>query len=214
MSNDNPSTALPGESGGTSTDGQENASQDVEQLSSILAKATGRNFQSDEDAIKAVKDTFDYVGKVGKYKTQIEKLESKHGGEKGLISFMENSIKEQQPAAATQQDLGFVSKEQYETDNFFSKNPLYAEHRTLIESVSKATGKSLTEALELPALKTVFDKVKGFDENQKSKSILHTNPRLGAAVDRMTSANDAMKKGNINAASSLATKAVMEAFEQ
>jgi hypothetical protein len=152
------------------------------------------------------------VGKVGKYKPQIDKLESKFGGEKGLQTFMENAIQEQTQAAQPSVDSNFVSKEQYERDNFFSQNPSYAEHRPIIDAMQKATGKSLKEVVDLPELKSVLEKVKGYDENQKSKSILHTNPRLGAAVDRMTSANDELKKGNLESASSLATKAVMEAF--
>lgn len=109
----------------------------------------------------------------------------------------------------------FISKDQYDTDMFYSKNTEYnnPDIRTVIDSMAKAEGKRPSEVVNSEAFKNVFGKVKGYDESQSLKSVLESNPRLAGSRDKFTQAQEAMKAGNTQSAEELATRAVMEAYE-
>lgn len=222
MSEDNPSKTVPDGQGVSPTEGSENANSPSISLKD-LAEATGKTFQKPEDAIKAIKDTKDYVGKVGKYQPYIEKLEAKHGGEKGVQKFMEDVLNGAQPQAQQPQaqqaqpqvdSSKFVSREQYETDTFYAQHPELQPFRTVIDSVKQSTGKPLTEVVTLPDVKGLVEKASKFDEQEKSKSVLHTNPRLGSAVTKLEEAQEAHSKGDVATATTKAVDAVLEAFEK
>lgn len=108
----------------------------------------------------------------------------------------------------------FISKEQYEQDMFYSKNPHFdkPEIRTVINSMATTQGKSPRDVVESDTFKAIFDKVKGYDESQNLKTVLATNPRLVASGDKLNQATEAMNQGRKSIAEDLATKAVMEAY--
>lgn len=109
----------------------------------------------------------------------------------------------------------FISKEQYEQDMFYSKNPHYdkPEIRTIVDSIAKTQGKHPREVVESDTFKAIFDKVRGYDESQNLKTVLATNPRLVASGDKLNQAAEAIKQGRKETAENLATKAVMEAYD-
>lgn len=185
------------------------ADSEVVSIKDILAEELGKEFPSDESALKAVKDTFSYVGKVGKYRPHIEKLESKYGGEKETIKFMEEIINGNEQKT----DDKFISREQYDTDTFFAKNSKLEPHRKVIEALKTSTGKPLQEVVELPELKGLVDKALAYDEFEESKSVLKSNPRLGQASDKISQAREAASSGDMSSARKSAVAAVMEAYE-
>lgn len=200
-----------------STDGQETDS--TVGVKDALSKALGKDFKDDATALKAVKDTFNYVGKAGKFLPYIEQLQEKYGGEKNVIELMEELTKTDAPEAKEVSqpkvdESKFVSREQYEADTFFSKRPELEPHRELLDALRSKTGKSLSEAAELPSFKNVFEKVKAYEETQNSKSVLHTNPRLGQAVDKVSKSRTALSEGRVAEATETAVDAVLDAFER
>lgn len=185
---------------------------EVVALKDIMSKELGKNFATDEEALKAVKDTFNYVGKVGKYSPYIEKLEAQKGGEANVTKLMEQ-LTNPQPEVKPEGNPQFVSKQQYETDTFFAKHSELEPHRELLEALSTKHGKTLGETSELPAFKSVFEKVQAHDAGEKSKSVLHTNPRIGQVTNKLSEAKDAAVAGNYAKANSSAVGAVLDAFE-
>lgn len=149
-----------------------------------LNKYLGKNYKDKATALKSVKDTFSYVGKKVEVKKDVD------------LS-------------------GYISKDQYETDMFYSKNPEYESSsvRAVIDSMAKAEGKKPAEIVQSENFKTIFGKVKGYDESQSVKSVLESNPRLASSRDKMSQAGEAMRAGNKLSAEELATRAVMEAYE-
>lgn len=148
-----------------------------------LNEYLGKNYPNKESALKSIKDTFSYVGKKIEKATDVD--ESK-----------------------------FISKEQYERDMFFSKNPDYDKPsvKTVLEAISKSQGLSIVDAAQTEAFKEVFGAVKGFSESQQLKSVLESNPRLASTKSKLSQANDAQNKGDLESARTLATKAVLEAY--
>lgn len=192
-----------------STDGI-GADLEIVSIKDILAEELGKEFPSDEAALKAVKDTFSYVGKVGKYRPAIEKLESKYGGEKETIKFMEEIIGRDEQKI---DESKFISREQYETDTFFAKNSNLEQHRRVIEALRVSTGKPLQEVAELPEFKGLVEKASAYDKFEESKSVLRSNPRLGQVSDKISQAREALSKGDTNTAQDAAVAAVLGAYE-
>lgn len=194
----------------------------VVEFKDIVNTELNRNYPTNEEAIKAVRETFKYVGKVGKVLPLMEKLQTNFGGEANVIKFMEDALTKKDPIVETPKpevpqlkeapEGKFVSKEQYEADMFYSKNPQLEENKVLIDALKKANpNKSFAEVMDMPEVKGIFDKAKGYDENEKNKSVLRSNPRLGLATDKITKAREASAKGDASA-NTLATESVIEAY--
>jgi len=221
MENLNPEDTLPGGEDIAPSDGQGSESEVVE-LKDILKSALGKEFPDNESALKSIKDTYSFVGKAGWYKKAVDAVATAKGlDEKGAVKYiMENLPQEplpQTPAPQVEQPAvdqnKFISREQYENDMFFSKNPDLEPHRALLSDLQKATNKSLSEVVQSDAFKGIYDKAKAHDEFEKSKSVLMSNPRLGQVQDKMTQAREAVKRGDTNTARANAVGAVLDAFE-
>lgn len=108
----------------------------------------------------------------------------------------------------------FISREQYESDMFYSKNPELnsPEIREMIDAMAKAQGIKPQDVVNKDSFKAVFSKVKGYDESQSMKSVLESNPRLSSSRDSLTQAREEASKGNTAKAEELAVKAVMDAY--
>jgi len=105
----------------------------------------------------------------------------------------------------------FVSRAELEEMRFFDKRPDLEPYRDVIKGI-KGQGETLEQAVNKDAFKLLFEKAKKADEFEKSRSVLETNPRLGQAVDKLSTAKKALSDGNINQANDAATAAVLEAF--
>lgn len=157
-------------------------------IKDVLAQTLGKEFPTDEAALKAVKDTFSYVGK-----------------------------RKEQIAAEMKQESNvdtskFISREEFEELNFFKENPEVAPFKAFVNAVKKETGKSYAEVLNSDEVKGVLEKVKAYNEFEKSKSVLSSNPRLGQVTDKMSKAREAAKSAP-SVAGQFVAEAVIDAFE-
>lgn len=69
---------------------------------------------------------------------------------------------------------------------FFKDHPELASYRKAYEKV----GGNPEEFFNSEEFKPIFEKAKGFDENQKLKSVLISNPRLAQTKDALTKARE------------------------
>ena len=145
----------------------------------------GKNFKDKESALKSLKDTFSYVGK--KTEDITPKIDPNQ----------------------------FISREQYETDMFYSRNAEYStpEVREVIDAMAKAKGMSPKDVVNSDTFKAVFSKVKGYDDSQSLRSVLETNPRLASTRDSFTKGAEHVQSGNKDAGEALITKAVLESLK-
>ena len=161
-----------------------------------INSALGQNFTTKEAAIKSWKDTNSYVG------MKTEDIEKR---------VMEKV------QATNRTDTLAKELEEMRKERFYDKNPQYADPS--IRAIIEATGKNPAEAVELPAFKDVFSKVSGYDESQKLRTVLESNPRITSSRDALTKARE-MQQSNPLAQGrdreemeALATKAVMDLIQ-
>ena len=180
---------LAGEDDVASTDGDKAVDniESKESIKDILGEELGKDFKTDEAALKAVKDTFSYVGK------------------------KKEDIKDEVKQEAPTDD--FVSRKEFEEATFYAKHPEYEPYKGIIGALKNATENTLDEVVKADDFKAVYEKATAHDESEKSKSVLQTNPRLGKVTDKMTQAKEAAAKGDTTAAKDLAVAAVIEAYE-
>ena len=182
----------------------------VGSVAQTLGKALGKNFPDDATALKAVRDTFNYVGSAGKAMKAIEKL----GLNPDKVLSGEAEVKAQVPTSTPQVDPSkFVDRETYLRDTFYSKNPQYASSQRIIDSYAQVNGISHEEAVKSQDLAPLFEKVHGYDDIQSKKSVLESNPRLGAITDKVHKARELKQAGDYTQAGDVATSAVLDAYD-
>lgn len=163
----------------------------VVSIKDVLSEHLGKDFPDDETALKAVKDTFSYVGKAGQEVKELKnKLASLKPENLNRVEELERAIKETQ---------------------FYADNPDYKPYKDIINSFK---GQTPDEVVNSEAFKTVFGKMKSYDESEKSKSVLSSNPRLGQITDKMSQAREAQSKGNADMAAKFAVDAIADAYDQ
>jgi len=177
MENENNPAEANTDEAGTSTEADANVSSVG--IRETINQATGRDYKTDEDAIKGIKETNSYVGKVGKYKDAINDLEQKQGGEAEAIEYLASLSKD---VADTDQptDPNKALSEQVEQlteANFLTANPELASHLDTIKDLRK-DGETLEQTVERK--KELFSTLATQAKNQDSKSIIHSNNRTVA----------------------------------
>lgn len=145
-----------------------NVSADGLTLSEINA-TLGKNFPTKEAALKSFKDTFSYVGK------KVEDVKRE------VLSEVKTDERLNQLA-------GELAEERKE--RFYDRNPQYGSLRTIIEKI----GGNPVEVVNSEEFKGIYEKVSGYDETQKLKTVLESNPRLSSSRDSLTKARE-MSKG-------------------
>jgi hypothetical protein len=163
----------------------------------VLAQTLGKDFTDDETALKAVKDTFSYVGEYGKLKPLIEK----HGGVEAVIKKMEEpTIVEnpvETPAAApapatNQPQLDEVMKTVKDL-SFYTEHPELKPYKDVIS----AMGSDPEKVVESEVFKKVIEPLKSRDEADASKSVLHSTSRVAdVSPDYQEDMDKAIKSGN------------------
>lgn len=96
---------------------------------------------------------------------------------------------------------------------FYKDNPQYADAnvRALIDKL----GTSPSEVVASPEFKAVFEKAKGFDDSQKLRTVLDSNPRLATSRDALTKAVEMRKAGaSTDAISDLVAEAVLGTLDK
>lgn len=198
------------EGGGEADKPQEDVS-----LKDKLGNALGKEFPDDETALKAVKDTFNYVGEIG----NIKELKSAMGqlqkvfdtDQRGVLNKVEEIVKT--GGTGKIDPTKFVAKDEFDRSNFYLNNPDYKPYTRLVETYQKANPeKSREEIAEMDDFKEDFEKIKAHDEAEKSKSVLRSSPRLGKVTDKISEAREAINKGDQSTAEEKAVDAVIDAY--
>lgn len=188
---------LAGDQGSPSSDGSSagNSSISLEEMSTIL----GKEFKDKDTALKSVKDTYNYVGKAGELNSSMKKLTTELGmDEDRVLSTLKSMSDNPTPAPTSEGQAtpvdpdGFVSKDQYDTDMFYSQRSELVPYRDVIGALAAKDGKPLAEVVESDAFKNIYAKVSGFDEIQSKKSVLESNPRLSSASDKLSESKEAL----------------------
>lgn len=165
MTDNNNSQSVPGDAQLTSAEGGENVGStdtlSLAELNSIL----GRNFTDKPSALKALKDTQDFVGK---RKEDIAKELQTASATTGTSQSTAASAPEN---VASKQELNEVKARL-----FFSENPQYKGYESLISRM----GGDPAEVVQSKEFQDVFEKVKVADEVAQKKSIVSSSPRLAA----------------------------------
>ena len=154
-----------------------------------LNEALGKEYPNKETALKSIKDTFSYTGmKKEQIRAELAKEMSIDDLSKKMSS-LEGQLRDA---------------------NFYADNPQYKPYKAQIEKF----GSNPSDVVKDPVFLDMFKKVSAFDETEKSKSVLHNNPRLGKMTDKMTEAKQALSSGNQAKAEDDAVSAVLSAFER
>lgn len=144
----------------------------------------GKQFKDKESAIKAIKDTFSYVGK------KVDQVEAE----------LKNN--------------GFISKRELEEIMFYRDNAEFAANKDIIDAYATKFGISPAEAVKSSALSGLLAKASKADAYENNQSVIESNPRLVATKSNLDKAKDlAFKKGGSDQMQSLVAKAVLDAYE-
>ncbi len=125
----------------------------------------GKDFKDKGSALKAIKDTFSYVGK------KREDIVKEVSGDTSHLASELKQIKE---------------------NLFYKENPELAEHRALISKL----GDNPEVVAGSPEFQAIFSKAKGYDESQKLRTVLESNPRITASRDNISKAKDLLENPN------------------
>ncbi len=188
-------------------------------LHEAAGKILGKEFPDVASAAKAMKDTFGYVGKAGEAIKLVESVMTAKSFKtpKEAYDFINASlqppkevVKEEKQEIDTSK---FVSREEFDKKDFYANHPELKGHEKLVETYVKANpGISRDDILKMDDVKETL----GTLSSVKQKSILHSDSKVTIAQSKMEEARNKMADGkpvDIEEAKSLATKAVMEAFD-
>lgn len=134
----------------------------VEQTALSLAELNqflGKEFTDKESALKAIKDTFGFVGK------------RKEDIEKEVRASLAGSTPAPSPAPSSDSKV-----QSLEEEVFYLKNPQFKGY----EAIIKKMGSNPAEVVESTEFKTIFEKGAIADEVARTKSVAPSNSRLGA----------------------------------
>lgn len=152
-----------------------------------LEQATGKKFPSKEAALKSIQDTNAYVGKK----------------KEDIITEVKSSFADNAQLAGIETELATLRKEMWYKDN-----PEFAQYRKQIDKI----GGNPAEVIAKEEFKELFEKARGFDENQKLKTVLDTNPRIAVSRDNLAKAKEAQKAGNTDETNANVAEAVRSAY--
>lgn len=189
MEEDNLTTeSLPDEAQNVPSPGGQVAESEVASLKDVLNTALGKDFPSDEAALKAVKDTFSFVGKKTEPQAQTPVVDSEIANK---VSTLEKQL---------QETMFYAQNPDYNNDDF--------------KKMVALSGKTPADLVQTSEFKEQYDKIKAYNEIEKSKSVLQSNSRLGQVTDKFTQAKEAIQSGNQQAANEAAVSAVLEAYPE
>lgn len=181
----------PADGSGAGSDADE-----VLEVKDLVKNLTGKEFPTNEAAIKSLQDTYKWGSelsqKVKTLETENEQLKTAGAATPEL--------------AKTVADLARTVQE----GAFYQQHPEF--NTPAIKALITDMGGNPSEVIQKDSFKAAAAALKTTSEMDASKSVLHTNPRLGQVQDTMTKAQDALKTGNDVAAGDAATQAVMDAF--
>ena len=166
-----------------------------------------KNFKSPEDLAKSYSEATKKIGEQGNQIKELqEKIENVIGDNKENLGAQLENLK------------GELSREK-----FYQANPEYDT-----PEVRKILGTDPNKSLEDGTIKSATEKIVEASKQEKSRSVLHSNPRLGQVQDKMgkakeglKGATEALKSGNVAEANRLsegannsAVNAVLDAYSE
>jgi len=181
-------------------------------LYKVLGETLGKDFKSDEAALKSIKDTQQMVGKVGKYSKALKTLENKLGGDQELAKNLnaqafETEVKPESP----EKEVKEISvEEQVQDILFYKENPKLVPYKKIIEGLKSDTAPSAYDVLKLDEFKPFSD----FAGKQDEKSVIMSKTRVGQATDKIDEAKQMLSKGDIYRAEDKAVDAVLESIAE
>lgn len=180
--------------------GSTTAKSDVVEVKDLLNKVLGKEFPTNEAALKSVQDTFKWGNELSQ---KVKTLEQE-------LQVAATATKTTESATNLAGEVETL-KAQVRNAEFFAANPQYnnPEAKALITKF----GGNPEEVINDEVFKTAFTAIGKVAEVEKSKSVLHSNSRLGTVQDNMTKAVEAQKAGNHTVAADAATSAVLEAYQ-
>lgn len=198
----NPTVAVPGDNDVIPSEGQVNDSQVVAQAISQaddslsleeINQLMGRQYSDVETARRGLRETSSHVGKLGQ-----------------KVSELETKVATPQTSQDVAAQIAEMQKQIKET-SFYAENPEYntPEAKALIAKFGGDPANVVADEV----FQTAYKAINTTTEIEKSKSVLHSNPRLGQVTDKLSQARELQKAGDQVSAETAATQAVMEAFE-
>lgn len=203
---------------------------------STLKEVLGKDFKDVDGALKSIKDTYGYVGSQAQYTEKIGKLATALGtDEDGVLSTIDSLMEEingggegtEQPVVVPQTDGQYVTKE----DMFFMNNKELSDLRDVLTPIKNSSETTRDMPWETfigsETAQKVIVPITGYRKVEAQNSVLDSSPRLGAAVDKITKANDfaaqadqAARQGDTvganvaaNAARQNAVESVLDAYD-
>ena len=207
----NPNSVTEGSSEGTNPSAGSGNASNVLSLEE-MNKHLGRDFKDSELALKAIKDTFDFVGSTGQIKKRLNELKEQGLSEDEVFSRLKNfgqGSKDPSPTVS-QEVQERISK--LEDENFYVTNPDLKDYASVLSDLRNSSGLSLKELVSSDKYKPVFEKLTAQDKAADQKRVLESNPRLGRVRDKMKEARE-LVRDNPRAAKDTAVGAVLDAFE-
>lgn len=189
-----------------------------------LNETLGKEFKDEETALKSVKDTFSYVGKQDDLLNTVKGVMKETGMEESTFIETLKSMSEQKPQAeepraeTTPVSDDVIPKSQYLEDRFFDKNPELEGIRDYIKPLKNSNDEfksmSWDDFAGTEAVTKLKDTFTGFEEANSKKSVVESNPRLGAISDKFTQARQAQESGDDATAKSTAVSAVIDTLTE
>ena len=193
-----------------------------------LNEHLGRDYKDVDTALDAVKETYSFVGKRDELRQGLEKvIEATGADESTVLEKLQNLMSNPEEAkieaqVETPQSDDMVTelqrqmlqeRQQYAEDRFFDKNPGYETVKDVIKPLKNTSDfkdMSWDEFKDTDTVKSVFEAYTAAQEAQSKKSVVESNPRIGAATDKLNTAREAMQNNNDVAAKENAVGAVVD----
>lgn len=186
---------LPGTEANVPASGNNGAvsnTDEVVTVKDLMEQVTGKQFPDDETALKSLKDTYAWGAQNAQKVTTLEQ--------------QLNQITQSPDLQKQVTELAGIVKQQ----NFYNANPQY--NKPEIKALISDMGSNPEEVVQKESFKTAVSAITKQSEMDQSKSILHSNPRLGVMQDTMKKAQELSAAGNTVQAATDATMAVLEAY--
>lgn len=202
----------------------EGASDDESQIQlEKLNEILGRDYKDVDTALNAVKETYSFVGKRDELRQGLEDVMKATGSDESktleALQSLMSTTPEPQAQDKPEFDPDVLRSElnaRYEEDRFFDKNPDIEAMKDYIKPLKNSSDEfksmSWDEFSKTDAVARLSETFKGYEEANSKKSVVESNPRLGAISDKITQAREAQQSGNDVVAKETAVGAVVESL--
>ena len=203
----------------TTEGGSDDKSQiSLEQLNSLL----GRDYKDVDTALDSVKETYSFVGKRDELRQSVEEVMKATGAdEQTVITKLKANLMSTEETQKPKEETvspDTVPRSQYLEDRFFDKNPELEGLRDYIKPIKESSPEfkemSWDEFAKTDKVEKLVSTFSGYEEANSKKSVVESNPRLGAASDKLDKARQALQENNDASARQSAVGAVIDSFSE